>query len=370
MPEQVALYDHEAERAAARYAPEPVVEAAAAYQLPTAVQAAVDVLPRGEAYNSFLIPMAAKTGNAIMQRPKRAFIGGLALLGFAAVALEFNPFGMEDVLAVSSGHGTLETVAKLPFPKECNEAFVSKVEGAESKYSKKLTVSAGGVHLSVPTTYSDTETFNGDITSEVCRDATKVTVKLNEKAKKVTVTVPGDAYHTTTYMKDPATSPFTTTHNGLANAAVKIFETEAHVLPLVHYQGATDSLSGRLRGYAYLAAQQTASEGCGKVAWQYVRPMEKNAIKTEVLRWAHALNPELGALTLNDVTVELPGKHDVKLASQYGDELAKIKKKAGSSLQINVPEKAGACDPSPKLATYMKAHPNGNTAALTSGGEQ
>jgi hypothetical protein len=118
----------------------------------------------------------------IRQSPRLVRFGIPTFAGGAALALAFNPFGIENKLEIDGGEGALLNV-EYTVPKLCQDAFTSYIKNAEAEYSKKLTLNAGPLHIGVPTGISQKSGFNGKITSEVCREETKVKPTVDSKGK-------------------------------------------------------------------------------------------------------------------------------------------------------------------------------------------
>jgi hypothetical protein len=290
---------------------------------------------------------------AVRQSPRIVRYGIPGVAGAIALGLAFNPFGIENKLEMDGGHGELLNVT-YTVPELCQDAYTSNITGAEAEYSKKITLDAGLLHLGVPTGISQKSGFDGKITSQVCRDETQIKPTLDSKGK-VHIKVSADAYKTFSYVTHPSQDVPYTKHNGPISAIAKNFDSFAHVIPKVEYKGAADGVAGRMGGLAIIAAQATASEQCGKIAWKYLRPMQEQSIKEVIgndMAIAEMLNPDF-KFSPDDLVIELPTADEVKMPDQYSKELEMVKKAGGSNLKVDV-KSTGTCKESPDLKVSNK----------------
>ena len=242
---------------------------------------------------------------------------GAAVLGAVVGVAGF--FHSKEIIKtethISAGEGALKSTFELD--KECYGGYVNEVKGAKAEINKKLFGKIG-------TTFKASETFNGDITSEVCNTGVDGEMIVDSKTHKTTVTIPATAFETTVYQTNPADTKAWTSDNGAAVAIMKNFGNTVKVLPGGLDVKAGDELSSKLRGWALLSAYELSSKGCGKTAWPHIKDGYADKIKEKVVTNNNTFNKDI-QITPDDVTVNLPDT--IAFKNQYEAQFTDIQSK-------------------------------------------
>jgi len=266
---------------------------------------------------------------------KLAMVAGSAIVaaGFALGAGEnaiHHPM-IKNETDVSAGRGTLTAVKKI-VPEACFGVYEADINGATAKYSKTFKLGP----LSIPTSYSASSTFNGNLTNRVCHDSFSLEKIYDKTTKKYNVTLPGSAFHTDVYRTNPLVNAFTP-DNGFLMAKRKDIENDLNSIGniSVHH---TDGLMGTLNGLAELAADQTSTEACGHKAWIHLEPMYTDALQGELVADANYWAQQLG-LKKSDFNVIYKGK--ITFTNQYANELKAAKVEADKlGVEMKLPDPA------------------------------
>lgn len=217
---------------------------------------------------------------ALVGGPKR--IGVAVGVGAVALGGVVGLGGLESSTNVEAGHGQVTNVYAMH--KTCNAGYDAKMADVKADYSVKVKIAG----LALPTGYSETVTYDGTITNEVCHGAEVVHYYYPDDAEyksrkacageKVCAVLKGK-YKLTTYEKNPGKG-YNVTGNGLTRAMAKNFINDAHAIPGVHWKA--DGPSNTLRGLAFLSAQETSSTSCLKAALPVVRKVEQSSLGKDI----------------------------------------------------------------------------------------
>ncbi len=239
---------------------------------------------------------------------------GAATLALGGLGLAHNFFGsIKTETTLTAGEGALKSTFALD--KECYGGYVNEVKGAKAEINKKI--------FGIGTTFKASETFNGDVTSEICNTGIDGEMVVDKKTHQTTVTIPATAFETTVYQTNPSDAKAWTSDNGAAVAIMKNFGNAVKVLPGgVDVKGG-DELSSKLRGWALLSAYELSSKGCGTTAWPHIKDAYAAKIKDKVVANNNTFSDI--QITPQEVTVNLPDS--VAFKNQYESQFADLQSK-------------------------------------------
>jgi hypothetical protein len=282
------------------------------------------------------------TKRAVRMTAGALAVGSVTLGGMAAGIVK-----PQESLQLDGGSGEVIDVRAIT-PEECLSAYSSDIKGARADFN--LTVSVLG--KKVGTTYSDTEEYNGVLTSKVCTHPQGYVIHVDTKSRTATAEIPASAFTTTVYAENPVKDDIHTVHNGLAMMALKNTTNIIKVIPKVDFEGKTDDLVGNLRALAFLSAQATQAEACGKSAWPYLKPIETKQLQESLAKNIDVQEAFIAKgepkLKPEDINVVLP--ESMTFTTQYTDQL-KANEQAMKAKGVTFKKPIGGveCNPSQQL---------------------
>jgi hypothetical protein len=300
-----------------------------------------------------LIPGVAQAKELLHNRAVRMGAGVLAVASITGLGMAAGVVHTQETVSVDGGSGELKDVRAIT-PEECLSAYTSEIKGARANFHTTLEVGP----FSIPTTFDDQEEYNGTLTSKVCTHPKDYLVHVDTQKRSATAQIPASAFTTTVYAENPVKDDVHTVSNGIAMVALKNVTNIIKVIPNVNFEGKTDDLVGNLRALAFLGAQSTQAEACGKTAWPYLKPIETKQLQESLAKNIEVQEPFISKgqpqLKPEEINVVLP--ETITFTTQYTDKLkAAEQEMKANGVTFEKPASGVVCKPSKQLKVTAPA---------------